>query len=91
MTAADVSLPKVPTKAQKVTSPDVDVTTAKAPEVVSPKAVLTYGEAVKLVASVLRYNSNSELLCEAIRDIVAGTGLDVSYETQEEEDQGLSE
>lgn len=79
MTAAEVSLPKV-TKSKKVTAPNTAVT----PEVIPPKAVMTYGEAIKLVAGVLRNNADSPLACEVIRDIVSGTGLDVSYEPQEE-------
>lgn len=79
MTAAEVSLPKV-TKSKKVTAPNTTVT----PEVIPPKAVMTYGEAIKLVAGVLRNNVDSPLACEVIRDIVSGTGLDVSYEPQEE-------
>jgi hypothetical protein len=46
---------------------------------------LTYGEAIKLVAGVLRNNQDSALLCEAVRDLIAGTGLDVSYEQEEAE------
>lgn len=84
MTAAEVSLPKVPAKAKKVTAPNPDVATAAAPEVQQSEH-LTYGQAIKLVAGVLRNNQDSALLCEAVRDLVAGTGLDVSYAYQEEE------
>lgn len=82
MTAAEVSLPKI-SKAKKVTAPNTAVT----PEVIPPKAVMTYGEAIKLVAGVLRNNADSPLACEVIRDIVAGTGLDVSYEAKQEEEE----
>jgi hypothetical protein len=83
MTAAEVSLPKV-SKAKKVASPSVDTATASAPEV-QTREHLTYGEAIKLVAGVLRNNQDSALLCEAVRDLIAGTGLDVSYEQEEAE------
>lgn len=84
MTAAEVSLPKV-TKTKKVTEPkpSVDTATAEKPEVQS-KDHLTYGEAIKLVAGALRHNQDSALLCEVVRDLIAGTGLDVSYEPKEE-------
>lgn len=82
MTAAEVSLPKV-SKAKKVASPSVDTATASTPEVQS-KDHLTYGEAIKLVAGVLRNNADSALLCEAVRDLIAGTGLDVTHGQEEE-------
>lgn len=88
MTVSTVSLPKVPAKSKKVTepAPAADAATAAKPEVIPPKAVLTYGEAIKLVAGVLRHNENSPIACEAIRDIVDGTGLSVRYEEQQEEE-----
>lgn len=85
MTAAEVSLPKI-SKAKKVAAPSVDGATAANPEI-QHKDHLTYGEAIKLVANILRNNEDSALLCEAVRDLVAGTGLDVSYAFQEEETQ----
>jgi hypothetical protein len=85
MTTAEVSLPKVPKSRKPVSAPSsIDQATAAKPEVQSRDS-LTYGEAVKLIAGALSNNENSILLCEVIRDIVSGTGLDVSYEPQEEE------
>lgn len=92
MTAADVSLPKVP---KKVTAPKVaptpEIETVEV-EVLPPREpALTPGQALKLVGGVLRNNPDSALLCEAIREIISGTGLDTRHheqaaETTEEEE-----
>lgn len=54
----------------------------------APQQLLTYGEAIKLVAGVLRANPDGgSVVVEVLRDIVSGTGLNVTYEqiTEEEE------
>jgi hypothetical protein len=49
-----------------------------------PEQLLTYGEAIKLVAGVLRANPDAgSVVVECLRDIVEGTGLNVTYEPQE--------
>jgi hypothetical protein len=88
---ATVTLPNVPKASKKVTkpqqSPEVQDTTA---EVAGTAECLTYGQAIKLIAGILRHNPNNggAEVVECIRDVVAGTGLDVDWipnATQEEE------
>lgn len=79
---------------KKISAPATEettiVTTDAPQEKKLPAQLLTYGEAIKLVASVLRVNPDAgSVVIEALRDIVSGTGLNVAYEqiTEEEGDE----
>lgn len=74
---------------KKITAPAAEETatidTKDAPRVL-PEALMTYGDAIKLVAGVLRANpDNGSTVIEVLRDIVGATGLSVTYEQIEEE------
>lgn len=76
---------------KKITAPAAEETatidSTDAPKL--PEQLLTYGEAIKLVAGVLRANPDGgSVVIEVLRDIVSGTGLNVTYEqiTEEEEE-----
>jgi hypothetical protein len=52
-----------------------------------PSQLMTYGEAIKLVAGVLRANPDGgSVVIESLRDIVGATGLPVTYEEITEEE-----
>ena len=85
MAAKKITAPAEITEAAE-TAEDTTIKTTDAPK---PEQLLTYGEAAKLVAGILRGNPNNSgaEVIECIRDIMDGTGLDVTYEAQEEEEQ----
>jgi hypothetical protein len=70
--------------AKKITETTIDIKDAPT----LPEQLLTYGEAIKLVAGVLRSNPDAgSVVVECLRDIVEGTGLNVTYEPQEEQEE----
>ena len=73
--------------AKKITAPAAEETTIDIKDAPNlPEQLLTYGEAIKLVAGVLRSNPDAgSVVVECLRDIVEGTGLNVTSEPQEEE------
>lgn len=86
MAAKKISAPAQETTIESADAPTPTPTTEKK----LPEQLLTYGEAIKLVAGVLRANPDDggSVVIEVIRDIVSGTGLKTNYEqiTEEEEE-----
>lgn len=71
---------------KKITAPAAEEITINTKD--APEALMSYRDAIKLVSGVLRANpDDGSVVIESIRDIVAGTGHNVTYEqiTEEEE------